>query len=419
MRNLILLLCSLLLTQISFGQNAGDLFKTGDSLYKARDYKNAAIAFNAGISMQNNNAAISRYRSAAGSWAMANMPDSAFQLLKFISKSDKVSKIDLQQIEYGIDYAALRTDKRWNPVLDNIRKQAEKNGYPQEEFIYGRKDGMGLTLIMVKPRPTGSSGQAKVKSNGKAIISVRSGNWVSGYNGIEVQPYGIDQYLAKGYTVFAVFHGSQPRYAIPDEVEDLKRAVRYIRYNAGKFHIDPNHIGITGSSSGGNLSLLVATADEKIDPNANDPVDRVSSRVQAIAVLFPPTDVLNWGGKGNNMANAKELLKPYKVWGAFIYKTWNEAYALYDEVTDTSARNKIAKEISPIYAVSPDDPPVFILHGDADQTVPLQQSQSIIARFNEAGVINNFIIKKGGKHNADDMNPEWQQFVDWFDKYLK
>jgi acetyl esterase/lipase len=359
--------------------------------------------------MQGKDAAVGRYLSAANSWALANMPDSSLYLLGIIAQSDKVSKINLQQIEYGLDFTNLHADKRWQKVLDNIRQQAEKNGYPQEEFIYGRKDGMGLTMIWVKP---------KVKSNGMAIISVRSGNWVSGYNGIEISSYGIDQYLSKGFSVFAVFHGSQPRYAIPDEVEDLKRAVRYIRYNAAKFGIDPGHIGITGGSSGGNLSLLVATADEKINTTANDPVDRISSRVQAVAVLFPPTDMLNWGSLGN-IISAIQLQKINKVSGAFNFKVWNQAYSTYDEITDTIARNKIGKEISPVYAVSPDDPPVFILHGDADATVPLQQSQSIIARFNEAGVPNNFVIKKGGKHNPDDMNPEWQQFVDWFEKYLK
>jgi acetyl esterase/lipase len=404
---------------MSFGQNADVLYKAADSLYKTKDYKNAAASFNAGISMQNNNAAISRYRAAAGSWAMANMPDSAFHLLNIISKSTKLTKVDLQQIEYGIDYAALRTDKRWQPLLDNIRNQAEKNGYPQEEFIYGRKDGTALTLICIKPRLIGSSGQAKVKSNGKAIIYVISGSWFSSYNGIEMPTIAAEQYLAKGYTVFAVMHGSQPRYAIPDAVNDLKRAVRYIRYNAGKFGIDPDHIGITGTSAGGHLSLTVATADDKINATAADPVDRVSSRVQAIAILFPPTDLLNWGGPGFNFVNAKELLKPSKTSGAVDFRVWNDKFALYEEVTDTAARNKIGKEVSPIYSVSSDDPPVFIIHGDADPTVPLQQSQAIIARFTEAGVANRFIIKKGGKHNGDDMKPEWQEFVDWFDKYLK
>ena len=410
MRKFLFLLFSILLTQMSFGQNVDVLYKAADSLYKAKDYKNAATSFNAGISNQNNNAAISRYRAATGSWAMANMPDSAFHLLNIISKSNKLTKVDLQQIEYGTDYAALRTDKRWQPVLDNIRNQAEKNSYPQEEFIYGRKDGVGLTLVQIKP---------KVKSNGKAIISVQSGSWFSNYNGIEINTPSMEQYLNKGYTMFAVMHGSSPRYAIPDAVSDLKRAVRYIRYNAGKFGIDPDRIGITGGSAGGHLSLAIATADDKMNPTAADPVDRVSSRVQAVAILFPPTDLLNWGGPGFNLVNAKEILKTNKSWGAVDFRVWNDKFALYEEVADTAARNKIGREASPINFVSPDDPPVFIIHGDADLTVPLQQSQAIIARFTEAGVPNRFIIKKGGKHNGDDMKPEWQEFVDWFDKYLK
>ena len=409
MKKIRFIFCCVLSVHFSIAQDATALLKTGDSLYKVKDYKSAALAYNAGIKMQGKETAIARYRSAAASWALANMPDSSFYLLNIMAKSDKVSKIDRQQIEFGLDYSALHADKRWQPLLDQLQKQAEKNGYQQEEFIYGRKDGMGLTLIWVKP---------KVKSNGKAIISVRSGNWVSGYNGTEIPSYGIDQYLAKGFSVFAVFHGSQPRYAIPDEVEDLKRAVRYIRYNAAKFAIDPGHIGITGGSSGGNLSLLVATADEKINATANDPIDRVSSRVQAIAVLFPPTDLLQWSSLGN-IINAIQLQKINRVSGAFDFTIWNQAYYAYDEVTDTSARNKIGKEISPIYAVTPDDPPVFIIHGDADPTVPLQQSESIIARFKEAGVPTRFVIKKGGKHNPDDMNPEWQEFADWFVKYLK
>jgi len=269
---------------------------------------------------------------------------------------------------------------------------------------------MGLTLVCIKP---------KAKPNGKAIISVQSGSWFSSYNGIEINTTETEQYLKKGYTVFTVMHGSQPRFAIPDAVSDIKRAVRYIRYHAGKFNIDPDRIGITGISAGGHLSLVVATADDKINATAPDPVDRVSSRVQAIAVLFPPTDLLNWGGAGFNFVNAKPILIANGTWGAIEFRVYNDKTNLFEEVTDTTARNKIGKEISPVNFVSSDDPPVFIMHGDADPTVPLQQSQSIIAKFIEAGVPNRFVMKKGGRHNPVDMNPEWQEFVDWFDKYLK
>ena len=410
MRNFIPLLYSILLAQLSFGQNTGDLYKAGDSLYKVKDYKNAAIAYGDGIRKEGPTASTGRYRSSAAAWSLAGEADSAFYYLNLISISDKTNKVLARNIEYGEDFISLNKDKRWQPLINKIKKQAETNGYPQEEFIYGRKDGVALTLVYIKP---------KVKSNGKAIIYVISGSWFSSYNGIEVSTTAAEQYLAKGYSIFAVIHGSQPRYAIPDALNDIKRAVRYVRYNADKFGIDPNHIGITGTSAGGHLSLLVATTDDKINPAAPDPVDRVSSRVQAIAVLFPPTDLLNWGGPSFNFVNAKELLRPGKVWGSVDFKVWNDKFALYEEVTDTAARNRIGKEVSPIYAVSPDDPPVFIIHGDADLTVPLQQSQSIVARFSDAGVPHRFVVKKGGKHNGDDMKPEWLEFVDWFDKYLK
>lgn len=419
MKNFILVSFYLLATKFSVAQNAASFYKTGDSLFKIKDYKNAAVVYSAGIREEGKTATMNRYWVLASRWTLAGETDSAFQSLNEVAVSDKTNRVLARSIENDLDLTPLKNDKRWKPLLLKIQQRAEANGYVQEEFVYGRKDGMGLTLVCIKPRPTGSSGQAKIKANGKAIISLQSGNWFSSYNGIEINTTTTEQYLKKGYTVFTVMHGSQPRYAIPDAVSDIKRAVRYIRYHAAKFNIDPDHIGITGISSGGHLTLLVATADDKINTTAADPVDRVSSRVQAAAVLFPPTDLLNWGGTGFNFVNAKQILTANKIWGAIEFRVYNDKLNLYEEITDTTARSKIGKEISPINFVTADDPPVFILHGDADPTVPLQQSQSIIAKFNEASVPNRFVIKKGGKHNPFDMNPEWQEFVDWFDKYLK
>ena len=410
MRNFILLLFSLSIAQLSFTQNAIKFYKAGDSLYKVKDFKNAAVAYADGIREEGKAAAINRHLLLTSYWSLANEADSAFYYLQAIAESEKINRVHVSNLENEANFIAVKNDKRWPPVFNKIKQQAEKNGYLQEEFIYGRKDGIGLTVVVIKP---------KIKPNGKAIISVQSGSWVSGYNGIEINTTYMEQYLKKGYTLFAVMHGSQPRYAIPDAISDLKRAVRYIRYNAGKFGIDPDHIGITGGSAGGHLALAVATADEKINTAAADPVDRVSSRVQAVAILFPPTDFLNWGGPGFNFVNAKEMLKSRGAWGAVDFRIFNEKSRLYEEVTDTAVRSRIGMDISPMNFVSPDDPPVFIMHGDADPTVPLQQSKNIIARFNETGVPNRFIIKKGGKHTGDDMMPEWLEFADWFDKYLK
>src|SRR5947207_13674393 len=91
-----------------------------------------------------------------------------------------------------------------------------------EELIYGRKDGVALTMLQFKP---------SVKSNGKAIVWVVAGAWNSSYFQATTPGALADVkslYTDNGFTVFEVIVGSQQRFAIPEQVQDVKRAVRYI-----------------------------------------------------------------------------------------------------------------------------------------------------------------------------------------------
>ncbi len=409
MRNYTLLVWGILFTQLSFGQSADALYKKGDSLYKAKDFKNSAMAYSAAIKIQGKETDESSYWRAASRWAMANVADSSFYFLNLLSQSSNISQGDANGIEADKDFNSVKLDNRWKLLMDKIMDRATTN-YKIDELIYGRKDGVALTMLHIKPR---------VKSNNKAIVWVIAGSWFSSYQQAERTIRPSAMYLDKGFTVFLVILGSQPRYAIPDEIEDLKRAIRYVRYNAKKFEINPSQIGVTGGSAGGHLSLAVAMADEKIDSISQDPVNRVSSRVQAAAVLYPPTDCLNWGGPGFNFINNKSIQLANSIYGALDFTKWNQFTSTYDHITDSSARIKIAREMSPIYYVSPDDPPIFIIHGDADNVVPLQQSESFVSRLKQEGIQSKFIIKKGGVHNPGTMMPEFLDFPDWFDKNLK
>jgi acetyl esterase/lipase len=295
-------------------------------------------------------------------------------------------------------------------LISIIAAASDSLSFSKTEIIYGRKDGMALTMIVLKP--TG-------KANGKAIISVLNGNWISSDRMREAFSTRDNMYVESGYTVFGVMVGCQPRYTIPDEIVDLKRAVRFIRYNANDYGIDANKIGITGSSSGGHLSLMIATADESNTPKSTDPVDKVSSRVQAIAVFYPPTDFINYGGPNPSETINQAGLVITKLAAAFDFKVWNDTTATLVSIADMKKRIAIAKEISPINAVSSDDPPVLIIHGDKDVLVPKQQSESIIAKFKEVHVTCNLIIKEGGSHGWPKREVEEKNFVEWFDKYLK
>jgi acetyl esterase/lipase len=272
------------------------------------------------------------------------------------------------------------------------------------DVVYGRKDGTALTMDVFVP---------KKNANGAAVIWVVSGGWFSAH--ASINPKVAEVFVERGYTVFAVVHGSQPRYTIPEILLDMNRSVRYIRSHAKEYKIGPNRIGISGASAGGHLSLMQGTAGDLGDPKAKDPVDRASSRVQAVACFFPPTDFLNYGEKGKD-AIGRGTLSGFKA--PFDFKEFDPKTKKYERITDEKKIVEIGRAISPITHVTPDDPPTLIAHGDKDLLVPIQQAESIVAKLKEVGVPAELIVRKDAVHGWKDMHVELGRFADWFDKYL-
>jgi acetyl esterase/lipase len=277
------------------------------------------------------------------------------------------------------------------------------SGYTRtRDVIYGRKFGMCLTLDVFQP----------TAANGCGVIFLVSGGWLSSCdtpNMVTIHYDSIKRFLDKGYTVFAVVHSSQPKFTIPEIVEDLHRAVRFIRYNAGAYSVDPERLGITGSSSGGHLALMIATQGARGPAEAPDPVDRQSSAVAAAAVFFPPTDFLNWGAPGVDAVGMNVL---------------SSLKAAFGPRSDTAAQRQIyGKEISPAYFVTADLPPVVIIHGDHDDVVPLQQSELFIEKARAAGAqLPELVVRKGKGHGWGffwTSEEDIKVFTDWFDTHLK
>ncbi|MEQ1853451.1 MAG: alpha/beta hydrolase, partial [Chthoniobacteraceae bacterium] len=198
------------------------------------------------------------------------------------------------------------------------------------DIIYTKHDGVALTMDVFKP----------AKPNGAGVIKIISGGWKSNHKGISDGGWP-----KSGYTTFVVVHGSQPRFQVEEIVADLNRAVRFIRANAAKYGVDPMKLGVTGGSAGGHLSLMLATRGGAGDPKAPDPVDRESSAVQAVACFYPPTDYLNWFEDGDNAVGIGKLAA---YAGAFGPKS-----------TTTEGREALGREVSPIYWVHKDQPPVY------------------------------------------------------------
>jgi acetyl esterase/lipase len=274
-----------------------------------------------------------------------------------------------------------------------------------EDVIYGRKYGTALTMDVLRP---------KKNANGLGVIWVVSGGWFSSHDNIA--PDFVGPLLDRGYTVFAVVHGSQPKFTIPEILQDMNRAVRFIRVHAKDYGVDPDKLGILGASAGGHLSLMQGTAGDLGDPKAKDPVDRVSSRVQAVACFFPPTDFFNYGKAGED-ALGRGVLTSFPA--PFDFHEPDPKRFRLVPVVDHAAIKAIGQKIAPINHVSPDDPPTLILHGDADKLVPIQQAEIMVDKLKAAGVKAKLVVKPNAAHGWATMRKDIELFADWFDENLK
>lgn len=279
----------------------------------------------------------------------------------------------------------------------------------RRDVIYGHKSGVALTMDVFTP---------KKGANGAAVVAIASGGWLSERTTIDsgIFPIFIHEPLKRGYTVFAVVHGSQPRFTIPDAIADVNRAVRYIRYHARDYHIDPRRIGVTGGSAGGHLALMLGVAGDDGDQSSTDAVERTSSRVQAVACLVPPTDFLNYGKKGRFAFAEDGVLANYRT--AIDVRELDKHSKRLERIGDKEKFAALCRRVSPLSHVSGDAPPTLIIQGDADKLVPLQQAEVMVVRLKKAGVEAKLIVKKGASHIWGGMDKDMVTIVDWFDKHL-
>lgn len=258
--------------------------------------------------------------------------------------------------------------------------------------VYGHRAGRDLVLDVIRP----------ARPNGLGIVLVVSGSWKSGTN--SYRPWMVAPVLRHGYTVFAVTHISQPEVTIMDIAEDMHRAVRFIRSRASEYGIDPDRLGVTGGSAGGHLSLLLATRGGRGPADAPDPVDRLSSAVQAVAIFYPVTDLLNLGKSTENPGNGGPPKSFVRGFGP--------------QATNLPDWKVIGHGLSPVYYVNSNLPPTLIYHGDADTLVPLEQSEWFRDRAKAVGRDVKVVVHPGGHHGWLTMVFDIRHFASWFDEHL-
>ena len=257
---------------------------------------------------------------------------------------------------------------------------------------YGRKGGLDLTLDVFRPK----------QPNGIGVLWMVSGGWFSGRG--QISPQIARPFTDRGQTVFAVVHASRPEYAIADILNDIDRATRFVRANAATYGVDPQRLAISGGSSGCHLSLMQAARGSAGNPNAQDPVLRADSRIQAVAGFYPPTDFLNYGKEGKSALEYPELRPFYPAFAA----------------KDDTMESKIAaaRFASPITYVTKEMPPTLLIHGDADTLVPIQQSEVFMKKLETVGVKHQLVVRPGKGHGWPNLLDDVKIIASWFDENL-
>lgn len=253
-----------------------------------------------------------------------------------------------------------------------------------QDVIYMKQGGTAFTMDVLKP----------VKPNKAAVIFMVSGAWISDHSMISTFGADIEKAFSDaGFTVFTVVHGAQPRYKVTEIVEQVRTAVRFVTAHASEYGIDTNRVGVSGISSGGHLSLMIAGSQD--------------SPVSAVAAIAPPTDLVNWG-KSDFMFTEVPML------AMFIPALGIDPKASKDDI------KSLAKQLSPITLVNSKFPPTLIIHGDNDTIVPLQQAQSMDQALSNAGVDHKLEVISGGGHDDKTFVPGLIKVIKWFkEKLLK
>jgi acetyl esterase/lipase len=273
----------------------------------------------------------------------------------------------------------------------------------ERNVVYGMVSGAALLLDVHRP----------AKPNGYGIVFIAGSAFQASpaYGAKPIKETQIDLWgpplTDAGYTVFSINHRGAPRFHYPAAIEDVQRAIRFVRAHAMDYGIDGTRLGGLGGSSGGNLIGLAAVRAAPGTAADADAVNREPATLQAIVLR----------------AAVSDLRKPHSPRHMSFVVSYMET-----PPGDEPEVRALYEAASPITQVSARTPPTLLIHGDADDLVPYSQSIALEGALQAAGVETKLVTVPGGKHAPDfgvagPRPAGWPNYYDemvrWFDRHLR
>lgn len=253
---------------------------------------------------------------------------------------------------------------------------------------YTNPDNQHLQLDLARPAGDGPF---------PAVLHIHGGGFRAGSR----QGYSgqIKEFAARGYVAATVSYRLAPKYPFPAAVHDVKAAVRWLRANARKYHIDPNRIGVTGGSAGGHLAQFLGVTADVRDFEGEGGNPKESSRVQCVVNFYGPSDFTKSYGKS---VDAAEVL-PLFLGGNL----------------EQEPRRHIVS--SPLYWVTPNAAPTLYVHGTVDPYVAFEQAEWMVDKLKAARVEATLVRMEGAGHGfkGEDLKRANEAMFAFFDAHLK
>ncbi|HVM59921.1 MAG TPA: alpha/beta hydrolase [Verrucomicrobiae bacterium] len=251
------------------------------------------------------------------------------------------------------------------------------------DIEYGRASGTSLRLDAHVPDGAGPF---------PVVLMVHGGGWSSGDKHKDVTVV-LDPLTKTGeFTWFSINYRMAPTNHWPACFEDVQTAIRWVKAHAAEYKGDPQRMALMGYSAGGQLVCLAAV------------LARDNTRVQAVVGFSPPTDMVADTERRNGLSKSLQML-----------------FGRDTNTVDASAK-ELLNEMSPIEFVKPGLPPFLFVQGDADKTVPYEQTLAFMAKLKENGVTNEMITIKGAPHRItewDKFDPGYhQKLLAWLEQKL-